>query len=107
MFSGNAGEAMAFYTSPFAGSAIHDVKTYGPGEAGAEGTVVHATFSLSGQQFMCIDSSVQHGFSFTPAISLYVECSTAEEIDRFFGQLSEGGQVLMPLGPYPFGARYG
>jgi len=107
MFFGHAEEAMKFYTSLFENSAIHEMKKYGPGEAGAEGTVMHATFSLTGQQFMCIDSSAaQHDFTFTPAISLYVTCATEGEIERLFEKLSEGGQVLMPLAAYPFSPKF-
>ncbi len=107
MFSGRAEEAMKFYTSLFGNSAILDIKKYGPGEAGAEGSVMHATFSLGGQQFMCIDSNIQHGFTFTPAISLYVACTTEAEVDSLFEKLSADGQVLMPLAPYPFSPKFG
>lgn len=33
---------------------------------------MHATFSLHGEVFMCIDSAMKHEFSFTPAVSFYV-----------------------------------
>ncbi|MCT9932230.1 VOC family protein [Planotetraspora sp. A-T 1434] len=107
MFEGHAEEAMTFYMSLFADSEIVAITRYGPGEAGTEGSVRHATFSLAGQRFMCIDSSVNHGFSFTPSISLHVECETEDEIDRVYAALLEKGQALMPLGAYGFSAKYG
>ncbi len=67
---------------------------------------MHATFSLGGQQFMCIDSNVQHAFTFTPAVSIYVNCDTEAEIDNAFARLSEGGQVMMPLAAYPFATKF-
>ncbi|ABX41777.1 SDR family NAD(P)-dependent oxidoreductase [Lachnoclostridium phytofermentans] len=76
-------------------------------EAGIEGTVKQAIFSLNGQEYMCIDSYIKHEFTFTPAMSLYVTCDTREEIDRLFEKLSEGGNILMPLGSYPFSERFG
>ncbi len=82
MFDGNAEEAMNFYVALFRDSKIIHITRYGPNEAGAEGTVMHALFSLNGQEFMCIDSNVKHNFSFTPAISLYVVCDTEDEIDE-------------------------
>ena len=106
MFSGNAEEAINFYVSLFNDSKIDNIRRYGHGEQGAEGTVMHATFSLKGQQFMCIDSNVAHGFSFTPAISLHVTCDSTEEIEILFKQLSTRGQVLMPLDKYPFSEKY-
>jgi predicted 3-demethylubiquinone-9 3-methyltransferase (glyoxalase superfamily) len=69
--------------------------------------VLQATFSLNGQVFMCIDSNVKHGFTFTPAISIYVACDTSDEIDRVFESLSQNGSVLMPLASYPFSEKFG
>ncbi len=106
MFAGQAEEAMHLYVSLFDGSEVLDIRRYGPNEAGVEGSVMHATFSLGGQRFMCIDSSVKHDFTFTPATSLYVTCHSEEEVDRLFRRLSEGGQVLMPLDAYPFSERF-
>ncbi len=97
---------MNFYISLFERSEILHIQRYGPGEAGAEGSVVHAIFSLNGQQFMCIDSNTPHDFTFTPAISLYVNCETEEEIENLFGKLSAGGQVFMPLDKYPFSDKF-
>jgi predicted 3-demethylubiquinone-9 3-methyltransferase (glyoxalase superfamily) len=107
MFDGKAEEAMKLYTSLFKQSEILHLTRYGANEAGAEGTVQHATFTLNGQEFMCIDSSAQHAFTFTPSISLYVRCETEEEIDRVFATLSQGGQILMPLDRYPFSDKFG
>jgi predicted 3-demethylubiquinone-9 3-methyltransferase (glyoxalase superfamily) len=107
MFAGQAETAMKLYTSLFARSEIVNVVRYGPDEEGAEGTIRHATFTLGGQQFMCIDSNIEHGFSFTPAISLYVNCEDEEEIDRLFAALAQDGEVLMPLATYAFSEKFG
>lgn len=102
MFEGKAEEAMNFYISLFEKSEILSIARYGSNEAGTEGTVMHAIFSLAGQEFMCIDSSVKHAFTFTPSMSLYVNCKTEEEICHLFAKLSQSGQVLMPLDKYSF-----
>lgn len=101
MFSGKAEEAMNYYTSLFDESEVNSVFHH------EDGTVLHATFTLKGQTFMCIDSVVEHEFTFTPAISLFVACDREEEIDRVFDKLSEGGQVLMPLAPSPVSDKFG
>lgn len=106
MFEGRAEEAIHFYTSVFQESRIIDISKYGPGEAGAEGSVKLGIFSIYGQEYMCIDSTIKHGFTFTPAVSIYVRCETDEEIENFFSSLSHGGSVLMPLGPYPFSKNF-
>ena len=107
MFTGQAEAAMKLYTSLFKPSEILNITRYGSGEAGAEASVQHATFTLNSQEFMCIDSSAVHAFTFTPSISLYVRCESEEEIDRVFATLSQDGQVLMPLDRYPFSAKFG
>jgi predicted 3-demethylubiquinone-9 3-methyltransferase (glyoxalase superfamily) len=107
MFGGNAEEAMRFYISLFEDAEVLAISRYGPSDAGASGTVRHATFSLAGQQFTCIDSPVKHEFGFTPAISLYVQCDSDDEIDCLYGRLAEQGQELMPLGSYDFSAKFG
>ncbi len=106
MFTGEAEEAMNFYMSLFPSSKIISISHYGAQGPGAEGTVMHATFSLNDQQFMCIDSYVKHAFNFTPSMSLYVNCESDAEIESLFKSLTEGGAVLMPLGEYPFSKKY-
>lgn len=107
MFSGKAEEAMKFYVSLFSDSKIVNITRYGKDGPGPEGTVLHATFTLNGQEFMAIDSPVKHDFGFTAAVSLYVKCGTPKEIDELYKKLSEGGQVFMPLDKYPFSERFG
>ena len=107
MFAGKAEEAMNFYICLFKDASVTNIMRYGANEAGEEGTVMHATFTLNGQEFMCIDSSANHAFGFTPAISLYVKCESEEEIDKLFANLSDGGQILMPLSAYPFSKKFG
>ena len=102
MFEGKAEEAMKFYVSLIAGSEILDIKRYGPGQQGAEGSVMVASFSVGGQTVMCIDSPVKHAFTFTPAFSLFVECETEDELRRLAAALGEGGSVLMALNNYGF-----
>ncbi|KXY86273.1 MULTISPECIES: VOC family protein [Bacillus cereus group] len=107
MFEGKAEEAMNFYTSLFDQSEILNISRYDENGPGKEGTVIHATFTLNGQEFMCIDSYVNHNFTFTPAMSLYVTCETEEEIETVFHKLAQDGAILMPLGAYPFSKKFG
>ncbi|MDR6883998.1 VOC family protein [Bacillus sp. 3255] len=104
---GQAEKAITFYTSIIEDSAITDIVRYGANEAGPEGTIVTATFSLKGQAFMCIDSYVKHAFGFTPSFSIFLDCSSEEELDALYAKLVEEGQALMPLGDYGFSKRFG
>ncbi|MGY4999452.1 VOC family protein [Streptomyces sp. 1222.5] len=107
MFEGDAENAMTFYSTLFDDAEIVSIQRYGADGPGKEGSVQHATFSLAGEQFMCIDSPAKHAFGFTPAISLFVQCADEAEIDRLYTALAEQGTELMPLGDYGFSPKFG
>ena len=106
MFEGRCEEAMNFYVALIPDSRIVDIKRYGPGQPGKEGSVMRASFTVGGQSVMCIDSPAKHAFTFTPASSLFVDCDNEAQIDRIVATLAEGGQFLMPLGSYGFSRKF-
>lgn len=106
MFAGQASAALDLYASIFPSFQIERLTRYGAGEAGA-GLVRLAEASFSGQTLLVIDSPVPHAFTFTPAVSLYVDCDSREELDSVFATLSANGQVFMPLDNYGFSTRFG
>lgn len=107
MFEGNAEEAMTFYVSLFDDAEVVSISRYGADGPGKGGTVQNATFSLAGEHFMCIDSPTKHAFSFTPSISLFVQCENEAELDRLYAALADQGAELMPLGNYGFSTKFG
>ncbi len=88
---GKAQEAMNFYISLFSQSSVINIEHYGAGENEPEGTVKRIIFSLDGQEFMALDSNMDHHFTFTPAISFVVNCETQEEINDLWEKLSKEG----------------
>lgn len=106
IFEGKAEEAMRFYVSIFPGGKVTDIVRYSPGGPGPGGSVMKATFTIGDQAVMCIDSFVQHNFTFTPAFSLFVDCTSEEELLRLVMALAEGGKTLMPLGNYGFSRQF-
>ncbi len=88
-FNGQAEEAMKFYVSIFKNSKVVSVTRYGDAGPGPKGTVMMATFQLEGQEFHALNGGPQ--FTFTPAISLLVNCETQQEVDELWAKLSEGG----------------
>lgn len=108
MFQGGVAQAaMDLYCGTFPESAIGHVERYDERGPGAAGTIKVATFTLCGREYMCSDSPVTHGFAFTPSSSTFVDFDSAEELDRVFAILSNGGHTLMPLGNYGFSRRFG
>lgn len=100
-FFGQAEEAMNFYTSLFDQSEIRNVM-HRP-----DGKVLQGIFTLNGQSFRCSDSPPVHDWSFTPAVSLFVECETEEEIQRLFDSFTVNGKIHMPLNNYGFSRKFG
>lgn len=86
--AGKAEEAMKLYMSLFPNSKVELLERYQPGEHDKEGTVKHARFTLDGQEFIAMDSSIPHAFTFNEAVSLVVGCDTQAEIDRLWNALS-------------------
>jgi predicted 3-demethylubiquinone-9 3-methyltransferase (glyoxalase superfamily) len=92
-FDSNAEEAVNFYTSIFKNSKIGNISRYG--EAGYEfhgkpaGTVMTMEFELNGQVFTALNDGPM--FKFNEAISFQVSCESQEEVDYYWGKLSEGG----------------
>ena len=94
---GNAEEAMKLYTSLFENSSIKQIERYAAGEPGEEGMVKHAVFTLDSQEFMAMESNLEHQFTFSEAISFYVNCDTQEEVNMLWDVLTDGGEE-MPCG---------
>jgi predicted 3-demethylubiquinone-9 3-methyltransferase (glyoxalase superfamily) len=103
---GKAEEAMNLYVSLFEDSRVLDVERFGPGEEEESG-IKRARFLLAGREYIAMDSGGAHPFTFTPAISLFVDCDDEGQLDAAFAKLSDGGSVLMALQAYPFSPRFG
>ena len=73
-FDNKAEEAMKFYVSIFKNS-----KILGP-----------MSFQIEGQEFIAFNGGPH--FSFPPAISLFVNCESQQEVDDLWDKLSDGGE---------------
>ena len=102
----NAEEAMNFYVDIFDNSKVIDIQRYGKGGPGKEGSVMKAEFELNGKHFICSDSFIKHQWTFTPAISNWVECRDEQELETLYSKLSEDGFVMMPLNNYGFSKKF-
>jgi predicted 3-demethylubiquinone-9 3-methyltransferase (glyoxalase superfamily) len=89
-FNDNLEEAMNFYVSIFKNSKIVSVNRSGEAGPGAKGMVMGATFELDGQRFLALNGGPH--FTFTPAISMFVNCETQDEIDELWEKLSADGE---------------
>ena len=89
-FDHQAEEAVMLYTSIFKNSKIGSVSRYGDAGPGPKGSVMVMEFELEGQKFSALNGGPV--FTFTPAISFFVNCESQEELDHLWEKLSEGGE---------------
>lgn len=107
-FNQEAKEAAEFYCSAFPNSKISSLTVLRDTPSGDTDVVA---FELGGQPFMAISAGPY--FKFNPSISFIVNFDPSmdenarENLDRIWGELSDGGKELMPLQEYPFSNRYG
>jgi predicted 3-demethylubiquinone-9 3-methyltransferase (glyoxalase superfamily) len=90
-FDDKAEEAAIFYTSIFKNSKIETLSRYGEAGPRQKGKVMSATFNLNGQEFIALNGGPV--FTFSPAISFFVNCENQEEVDELWEKLSEGGEI--------------
>ena len=90
-FDGNAEEAANYYISIFKNSKMGKISRYGDAGPGPKGSAMSVTFQIEGQEFFALNGGPQ--FKFTPAISLFVDCKTQEEVDDLWDKLSAGGRT--------------
>lgn len=106
MFEGSARQAVEFYVATFApvvgDTAVTSLELYGPEGPGPEGTVAACWFTVAGQPIRAFDSFVHHEFTFTPAVSFFVELPSTEDVRTLAAALGEGGAELMPPDDYGF-----
>jgi predicted 3-demethylubiquinone-9 3-methyltransferase (glyoxalase superfamily) len=83
-------EAADFYVSLFPSSRIVHVARYGAAGPRPEGTAMTVSFELDGRKFLALNGGPQYTFS--EAISFQVSCEGQDEVDRYWNELSAGGE---------------
>jgi predicted 3-demethylubiquinone-9 3-methyltransferase (glyoxalase superfamily) len=91
-FDGQAKAAATFYCSIFKDSKI------------TVDSPMVVNFELHGKKFMGLNGGPH--FKINPSISIFVTCTTNEEIEKISTKLSDGGSFLMPLDKYPWSEKY-
>jgi predicted 3-demethylubiquinone-9 3-methyltransferase (glyoxalase superfamily) len=89
-FDGRAEEAVTFYTSIFNDATAGRVRRFGPGGPFPAGSVMSVEFRLFGRGYVAFNGGPM--FSFSPAVSMFVNCETQQEVDELWTKLSAGGE---------------
>lgn len=80
---GQAESAIRHYVATIPHSALQTM------EKSPDGLVQYATFTLNGQTFAATESSFDHGFDFSPAISFLLSCETEDEFEAIWSALTD------------------
>lgn len=88
-FDSDAEQAAEFYVSVFPNSRITEVTHYGPSMPRPEGMVLTVAFTLDGSDFVAINGGPE--FTFDEAVSFEIRCGSQEEVDFYWGKLTDGG----------------
>jgi PhnB protein len=113
-FAGNAREAMDFYAGVFGGEVTQRF-TYGESPMaeqcgpGAADHVMHSQLEIPSKAggnaiLMGADGPPPHG---APSTCVNIVTDSAEEAERVFAALAEGGSVQMPIGETFWAVRFG
>ncbi|WGQ11334.1 VOC family protein [Pedobacter gandavensis] len=90
---GKISEAAEFYTQTFGGS-----------KTGVSNPYV-IEIQMSGQKFLLLNEGPSSNPN--PSISFMVMCESAEETEKYWNNLQDGGKIMMALDSYPWSPKYG
>jgi len=111
IFNGRCEEALNFYAKVLGGEIKHLSRFEGsPAESMSvdKQKILHATFEAGEVRFMASDSGESEQASSNGGmVHLTLDIENAEELDKVFNALSEGGKITMPLQDAFWGARFG
>ena len=97
MFPKGARDAVRTYTSLFPDSRIiEETEMNTEGAPDSTGSSYIATFEIGGQRYRAMDGGPS--FTFAEGISLFVDCETQDEIDRYSERLIANGGEQGPCG---------
>lgn len=91
-FDGQAEEAANYYISIFRDSKLGNIVRYTEAGPGPAGSVVTVEFQLNGQNFVGINGGPE--FTFSEAVSFQIFCKDQDEVDYYWGRLTEGGEEV-------------
>lgn len=109
-FNGNAREALGFYEQALSGKTVQ-FGTFGEANMAQDESmkdkVLHAVFEAGSLKFMVSDCPPGVSVNSGDQVSLSLNFTDAESIEKVFAALSEGGTITMPLQDTFWGARFG
>ncbi|HXT00659.1 MAG TPA: VOC family protein [Elusimicrobiota bacterium] len=110
-FDGRCAEALKFYEKILGGRTLMKM-TWGESPMGAKiepawkDKIIHATFSLDGQEMGAADSPPEY-YQKPQGLSITLNIASPEQAEKIFKALSENGKVSMPIQETFWARRFG
>jgi len=89
-FDADAEAAAEFYASVFPDARVLETSRFTDAGPGPAGSVMTVTFEIGASRFVGLNGGPQ--FAFNEAVSFQIMCETQDEVDYYWGRLSDGGQ---------------
>ncbi len=109
-FNGNAKEALDFYAKALGGK-VTQSSTFADANMAEDESmkdkILHAVFEAGNLKFMVSDCPPHVSVSSGDAVSLSLNFSDLDTIEKTFIALAEGGNITMPMQDTFWGARFG
>ena len=112
IFNNNCREAFAFYEKALDAS-IRTVMTWGDGPMASEmppemhEKVMHAELDIGGFTLMGSDAGPGASYEGIKGCNVVINADNAEDAERMFAALSEGGEISMPMEETFWALRFG
>jgi len=110
-FNGNCREAMTFYRDCLGGElrleTIGGSPLTGELPQQMQNCILNATLANENLMLMGTDLVGESGLSRGNAVSILIKCTSKEEMNVYFGKLSEGGEATHPITRTFWGAWFG
>jgi len=110
-FDGNAREAMTFYRDALGGElslmAVKDTNMGSQCMGTDENAIMHSSLIKDSLVLMASDMIGNRTLQLGNNFAISVNCSSEEEINTFYKNISEGGEIIDPLKIQFWGALFG
>jgi PhnB protein len=110
-FQGNCREAMTFYNECMGGTLTMQTVAESPVAnqcpESVQDQLLHSTLSFGNFSIMASDMIGPAGYRSGNNVSLCIDCSSEDEINKLYNSLSAGGEILDALKVQFWGALFG
>ena len=100
-FEGRAFEALKYYKEVFHHFDIIQLVNYADSNK-----IQQSVIRIGDMHLMIKDSEIPFEFTFTPSMSVYIECEDLNEIELLYRKLKKNGAIHVPLDDYNMSRRY-